>query len=74
MGTSENERGKDEDRLGLLVTFHKLTAWITRFVDIVIGDTSDTEWNDFIERTQKIRRIVILEEKFNKILSSTSEL
>ena len=24
------------------VTFHKLTAWITRFVNIVIGDTSDS--------------------------------
>ena len=25
------------------VTFHKLTAWITRFVNIVIGGTSDVE-------------------------------
>ena len=24
------------------VTIHKLTAWITRFVNIVIGDTSDS--------------------------------
>ena len=55
------------------VTFHKLTA--SRFVNITIGETSDI---GFIERTQKIQlkigRVATLEEKLNKILTSTSEL
>ena len=36
------------------VTFHKLTAWITRVLNIVIGDTSDSGMV-FIERKQKIQ-------------------
>ena len=43
------------------VTFHQLTARITTFVNIVIGNMSDSEMA-FVKRTQKIRRVVTLEE------------
>ena len=45
-----------------------VTAWITRFVNIVIGGTSD------VERTQKIGCVVTLAwRRINKLLLSTSE-
>ena len=45
----------------------------TRFINIVIGATSDVEWF-YRENRQKIGRVVTLEEKLNKILSSTIDL
>ena len=62
------------------VTFRKLTAWITSFVNIVIGDTNDSgmvlsrEPQKIQLNMLKIGLVVTLEEKLNKILSSASEL
>ena len=53
-----------------LLTFHKLTAWIARFVNIVIGGTS----SDVVGGTQKIGCVVTLAwRRINKLLLSTSE-
>ena len=53
--------------------FQKLTARITRFVNIVIGDTSDCEIGFYRKNTENRTRCKI-ERELNKDLSSTSEL
>ena len=53
------------------VTFHKLTAWITRFVNIVIVDTG-VEW--FYRVNTQNRTHCNTGGELNKLLSSTSEL
>jgi len=67
------ERGKQKCRDS--VTFHKLTARITRFVNTVIGDTSDCEIGLHVYRKDtKNRTHCNTGRELNKHLLSTSEL
>ena len=54
------------------MTFHKLTAWITRFVNTVLEDTSDSE-TGFHRKIIENRTRCNTGKELNKDLSGASE-